>query len=97
MSNITLGSHKTPEREQIKQSNMEINSTLQIKKGDNLKLTRLNDYTVNGEFIYDEVQLVEVISTRKRKAGLALTIRDIRFNFNFVMVLCQCPYKIEIL
>lgn len=45
MENITLGKSQTSEREQIKQANREYNSTLQIKKGDNLKLTRLNDYT----------------------------------------------------
>lgn len=96
MSNITLSKRQTSEREKIKESNRKRNSTLQIKKGDNLKLTRLNDYTLNGEFIYDEVQFVEVMSTRKRKLGLGVTIRDTRYNICSVIVLGECPYKIEI-
>ena len=49
---MRLGYLTSPERESFKTTNRELNTTLQLKKGDKLIITKLNDATTNGECPY---------------------------------------------
>jgi len=91
-----LGYEKSQEREKFKAINRELNASLQIQKGDILILTHLNDATTNGEWLHDEVKTVEVLGTRKRKTGIAVSCLDLKHNSGFTIVLGEYNGKIEI-
>ena len=93
---MRLGYSTSPEREEFKTINRELNATLQLKKGDILTITKLNDATTNGEWLHDEVKTCEVTGIRKGKTGIRVAILDLKYNIGSTIVLGEYPGKIEI-
>jgi len=98
MENNTMGFNKTEERENLKRNNIKVNSTLDIKKGDILRITTLNNNTLNDEFVYDETREYKVTGIRNsKKTGKSITILDIKWNSGCTFKLNTYSSKIEII
>ena len=93
---MTLGYSTSTERENFKATNRELNANLQLKKGDQLIITKLNDATTNGEWVHDEVKTCEVTGIRKGKNGIRVALLDLKYNIGCTIVLGEYPGKIEI-
>ena len=93
---MRLGYQTTPEREAFKATNKALNATLQLKKGDQLIITKLNDATTNGEWLHDEIRTCQVTGIRKSKNGLRVALLDLKFNCGSTIILEEYPGKIEI-